>query len=131
MVLVDTNIWIDYFGGVKSPHTDWLDQAVGKVQLGLTDLNLCELLQGVRDDAQFVWLRREMRRFDVFDTGGEALAIAAAENYRFLRKQGYTVRKTIDSFIATYCLREGHALLHHDRDFDPFERLLGLQVIHP
>lgn len=56
---------------------------------------------------------------------------AAAGNCRTLRRQGHTVRKTIDCLIATFCLREQHALLHRDRDFDPFEKLLDLSVIHP
>jgi predicted nucleic acid-binding protein len=41
------------------------------------------------------------------------------------------VRKTIDCLIATFCIREQHALLHRDRDFDPFEAFLELSVIHP
>ena len=56
---------------------------------------------------------------------------AAARNYRILRAQGRTVRKTIDCLVATFCLREGHSLLHADRDFDGFEQLLGPSVVHP
>jgi len=41
------------------------------------------------------------------------------------------VRKTIDCWIATFCIRERHSLLHRDRDFDPFEALLGLVVVRP
>jgi predicted nucleic acid-binding protein len=41
------------------------------------------------------------------------------------------VRKMIDCFLATFCLRNRHMLLHRDRDFDPFETELGLQVVHP
>ncbi len=63
--------------------------------------------------------------------GGEALAVAAANNYRLLRSRGITIRKTIDCLIATFCIAEGHILLHDDRDFDLFEDHLGLQVIHP
>jgi predicted nucleic acid-binding protein len=67
----------------------------------------------------------------VYATGGTELALAASDNYRFLRKRGITIRKTIDCLIATFCIREGHALLHRDRDFDPFEEHLGLKVVHP
>ncbi len=67
----------------------------------------------------------------VLSSGGVEIAVAAAENYRILRTKGITVRKTIDCLIATFCIREGHELLHRDRDFDPFEMHLGLQVIHP
>lgn len=56
--------------------------------------------------------------------------MAAAQNYQALRAQGRPVWKTIDCLIATYCMLHGHALLHNDRDFDPFEEFLGLQVVH-
>jgi predicted nucleic acid-binding protein len=57
------------------------------------------------------------------------LALIAADNYRALREVGITVRKTIDCWIASFCLREGHTLLHNDRDFNGFEQHLGLRVV--
>jgi predicted nucleic acid-binding protein len=72
-----------------------------------------------------------MSRFEIFETGGEDLAVVSAQNYRLLRTHGHTVRKTIDCLIATFCLIQGHSLLHRDRDFDAYEKHLGLQVIHP
>lgn len=131
MTIVDTTIWIDYLGGRSNPHTEWLDRELNQQRLGLTDIILCEILQGIRDDATFTRVRRHLSHFEVFDTGGETLAVAAAKNYRSLRSRGHTVRKTIDCLIATFCLTEGHALLHRDRDFDPFEKYLGLRIIHP
>lgn len=131
MIIVDTTVWIDYFGGVSSPQTDWLERELDLQRLGLTDLNLCEILQGIRHDATFRRLRRELCQFEVFSTGGAELAVASAHNYRVLRSRGYTIRKTIDCIIATFCLSEGHTLLHCDRDFDPFEKDLGLRVLHP
>jgi predicted nucleic acid-binding protein len=131
MTIVDTTVWIDYLGGTVNPHTDWLDRELNLQRLGLTDLILCEILQEIRADTDFTRVRRDLSRFEVFDTGGEALAVASAQNYRFLRSHGHTVRKTIDCLIATFCVVEGHALLHHDHDFDPFEKHLGLRVIHP
>jgi predicted nucleic acid-binding protein len=131
MTIVDTTVWIDYLGGTVNQHTDWLDQELNQQRLGLTDLILCEVLQGIRGDSTFKRVRRDLSRFEVFDTGGEALAVASAQNYRFLRSHGHTVRKTIDCLIATFCLTEQHSLLHRDRDFDPFERYLGLHVLHP
>jgi hypothetical protein len=71
-----------------------------------------------------------MLNLEVFDTGGVVLAREAARNHRALRSRGHTVRKTIDGLIATFCLREQHSLLHRDRDFDAFEKLLELSVIH-
>ncbi len=131
MVIVDTTVWIDYLGGVANAETDWLDREAGRQRLGLIDLILCEVLQGIRDDFAFGRVLRELRRFEVFETGGAELAIAAARNFRGLRQRGYTVRKTIDCWIATFCIRERHSLLHRDRDFDPFESEMGLMVIRP
>jgi len=132
MVIVDTTVWIDYLRGVANPHTDWLNHQMRSRRIGLTDLILCEVLQGIRDPAAFREIRDELlRRFVLFETGGRDLAIAAAQNYRALREQGHTVRKTIDCLIATFCLQAGHQLLHRDRDFDALERVLGLNVVHP
>jgi predicted nucleic acid-binding protein len=131
MIIVDTTVWIDYFNGLRSPHTDWLDDQLTRQRLGLTDLILCEVLQGVRDDRQWQQLRRDLLKFEVFETGGVQLAIAAAQNYRTLRRQGLTIRATIDGLIATFCLLNGYELLHNDRDCDAFESALGLKVVHP
>jgi predicted nucleic acid-binding protein len=131
VIIVDTTVWVDYLRGTSNPETEWLDLEAGRKRLGLTDLILCEILQGVRNEQEFGRVRTELGRFALFDTGGEELAIAAASNFRIIRDKGKTVRKTIDCLIATFCLLNGHALLHRDRDYDSFERLLGLTVIHP
>jgi predicted nucleic acid-binding protein len=57
------------------------------------------------------------------------IAIQAARNSRALRKLGVTVRKTIDTVIATRCIESRYRLLHSDRDFDPFAQHLGLRVV--
>jgi predicted nucleic acid-binding protein len=131
VVIVDTTVWVDYLKGTQTTQTDWLEVEIERQRLGLTDLILCEVLQGVRNDRQFIQVRRELLKYEVFATGGIDLATTAAQNYRRLRAQGYTVRKTIDCLIATFCLMNDHTLLHNDRDFDPFERVLGLRVVHP
>ena len=131
MVIVDTTVWVDYLKGTTTPETEWLDREVGRQEIGLTDLILCEVLQGVRRDSEFAAFREQLLEFEVFAVGSVGIAVEAAENFRELRKRGFTVRKTVDCLIATFCIREGHALLHRDRDYDVFEKNLGLQVIHP
>ena len=131
MVLVDTTVWIDYLGGIANPQTVWLEHGLGRRHIGLADLTFCEILQGVRSDSQFLRFRRDLETLPILDTGGRALALATAENYRVLTKRGITVRTTIDCLIATFCILNGYGLLHRDRDFDPFEAHLGLLVIHP
>jgi predicted nucleic acid-binding protein len=131
MVIVDTTVWIDYLAGTANGQTSWLDRELDRQRLGMTDLILCAVLQGIRSDPAFDRARRDLEKFHIFETGGIDLALAAAQNYRLLRRRGATVRKTIDCLIATFCLQSGHQLLHRDRDFDPFEKHLGLRVVHP
>ena len=131
MIIVDTTVWVDYLRGTRTPHVDWLDDQLTSERLGLTDLILCEVLQGITTDSQFDAVQEQLLELEVFETGSVRVAVEAALNYRRLRVAGRTVRKTIDSLIATFCLLEGHALLHNDRDYDSFEDVLGLKVIHP
>jgi predicted nucleic acid-binding protein len=131
VTIVDTTVWVDYLRGVATPQTEWLDANLLRERLGLTDLILCEVLQGVKDGDNFQTVQRELLKYEVFSAGGIALAVDSAKNYRKLRAQGHTVRRTIDCLIATFCLRNGHSLLHNDRDYGPFEQVLGLAVIRP
>lgn len=131
MIIVDTTVWMDYLQGTSTPHADWLEAQLTRERLGLTDQILCEVLQGITTDSQFDAVQGELVEFEVFEMRTVELAVEAAQNYRRLRAAGRTVRKTIDSLIATFCMLEGHALLHNDRDHDSFEDVLGLKVVHP
>ncbi len=131
MTIVDTSVWVDYFAKRLTTETMWLASAMGRTEIGVTDMILCEILQGIRDDATLGRIRKSLSGFRLVESGGEAIAVASALNYRSLRAKGYTVRTTVDCMIATVCLEGGHSLLHRDRDFDAFERHLGLQVVHP
>ena len=130
MLVVDTTVWVDYFNGVENPQTNYLDSILNQTPILIGDLILTEVLQGFRHDPDFEKVRRMLGKFLQVDMVGPALAVQSARNYRFLRKKGITVRKTIDSLIATYCIENDHELLHNDSDFDGYEKYLGLRVIH-
>jgi predicted nucleic acid-binding protein len=131
MVIVDSSVWIDALNGKITPETTWLGMALGREQVGLTSLILCEVLQGIRFDRHFRETEERLRVFQIFASVTAKLAVSAAQNFRKLQRRGVTVRKTIDCIIATFCIEEGHQLLHNDRDFDAFETHLGLRVLHP
>lgn len=131
MVIVDTSVWIDFLNDSTTPETAWLDGQLTEQRLGILDVIVCEVLQGLSTEEEAAEVLRDLGRLEVFETGGLALATAAARNYRSLRRRGKTVRRTMDCLIATFCLEGGHALLHCDADFAPFEAHLGLKVIHP
>ena len=129
MVLVDSSVWIDQINQVASPQVRRLHELMPDEPLLIGDLILCEVLQGFRSEAQARLVERSLSRFERVTLCSPELAVRAADNYRFLRSRGITIRKTIDLIIGTFCIERGHALLHSDRDFAPMERLLGLQTV--
>ena len=130
MIVVDSSVWIAHLRGLDNTATRKLHAlvAVDDEQLLLGDLILLEVLQGARDTAHAARIERNLRYYPIAPMLNVALAVEAATNYRNLRAQGITVRRTIDVIIGTFCLSEGHLLLHDDRDFDPMARYLGLQI---
>ncbi len=119
------------FNGVENPQTDYLYQIADKTPILIGDIILAEVLQGFREDAYFEKARRAFDQFTQVAMLNHRLALQSARNYRILRHKGVTVRKTIDSFIATFCIENEHDLLHHDSNFDGYETHLGLKVVHP
>jgi len=131
MVIVDSSTLIDLMARRVNAQTAWLMQQRYAERFGITTLISCEALQGLRNDSQLFSAQQFLLQFEIFETGSRDLALASALNYRTLRTKGFTIRSTIDCMIATFCMREGHTLLHNDRDFDAFEAHLGLRVLHP
>jgi predicted nucleic acid-binding protein len=128
MILADSSVWIDYFNGQVTAETDALDDLLGRELILTGDLILTEVLQGFRRDADYHKARTLLETLELRTLGGRPIAIAAADNYRTLRRRGITPRKTIDMIIGAYCLVHGLELLHADRDFDVLEEELGLLV---
>ena len=128
MILVDSSVWIDYFNGAITPQTERLDDLLGHEPLAIGDLIVVEVLQGFDDDREFAQAQKFLAPLTLVEIGGIDIAIAAALNFRALRKRGITIRKTIDTVIATRCIESGYELLHSDRDFEPFAKYLGLRV---
>lgn len=129
MILVDSSVWIDYFNGTVTVQTEKLDQLLGREPVSIGDLILTEVLQGFVEERDFNAARKMLTSLTVVELGGQEIAIQAARNFRVLRKTGVTVRKTVDTVIATWCIKNGYDLLHNDRDFEPFVRHLGLRVV--
>lgn len=126
MILVDSSVWIDYFRGTASQECDQLDALLGSEPVAIGDLMLAEVLQGFARERDFERARELLRSLEPIDIGGHAVAEQSARNFRALRAKGVTVRKTIDTLIATHCIMAGLPLLFSDRDFGPFVEHLGL-----
>jgi hypothetical protein len=127
MVLVDTSVWIDYFNGQTTAQTELLDALLSSTIVVVGDLIVAEVLQGFSSDKDYKVAKNLLTELELVSLCNLARAIKAAEHYRVLRKQGITIRKTIDCLIATFCIETHLPLLYADRDFDPFAKLLGLK----
>lgn len=126
MILVDSSVWIDYFSGIANIQTDKLDQLLGKEPVAVGDLILTEVLQGFRHDKDYRIAKNLFSDVEVFDMLGRDIAIKSADNFRALRKQGVTIRKTADVIIATFCIERDLPLLFSDKDFKPFVNHMSL-----
>jgi predicted nucleic acid-binding protein len=129
LIAVDSSVWIAHFRDTLSEPVRLLRSLFGQEELLVGDIVLMQVLRGARDEPHATRLSRELHEFEIVPMLGSALAVRVASNYRALRAVGYTVRKTPDLIIATYCIEHGHTLLHDDRDFEPIHVHLGLQVM--
>jgi hypothetical protein len=127
MILVDSSVWIDYFRGIQSSQTDRLHALLGNEPIATGDLVLTEVLQGFGSAQDFNQGKKLLTSLPIVELVGADIAIQAANNFRKLRLLGITVRKTIDTLIATSCIEKELALLYSDKDFDPFVEYLGLK----
>ncbi|HED37364.1 MAG TPA: PIN domain nuclease [Ignavibacteria bacterium] len=128
MIFLDSTVLIDYFNGENNWQVEVLDSILGKELVVIGDYVLTEVLQGFRGDKEYQKAKTILVLFPCFDIGGKEMAIQSANNYRYLRKKGITVRKTIDAMIATFCIENKLTLLHNDKDFNPYSKYLKLKV---
>ena len=96
MILIDSSVWVDYFNGIPTLQTDWLDSSLGNTPIIIGDLILTEVLQGFQNDNDFKIAKDLLLGIPYMAMGGQSLSLQSAINYRQLRKKGITVRKTID-----------------------------------
>jgi predicted nucleic acid-binding protein len=128
VIVVDSSVWIDFFNGVSTPDVERLDGLLGVTPLAIGDLILVEVLQGFRSEQDVATARQLFRSLALLPMLGGSNPWKAAENYRQLRRQGITVRKTIDGIIATACIEANLPLLFSDQDFQPYVEHLGLEA---
>jgi predicted nucleic acid-binding protein len=125
--MVDLSVWIDYFNGRECPEVVYLDTILGIKPVVIGDNILTEVLQGFKGDKEYKKAKQLLTALPLFQLSNKVLAVKSADNYRALRKKGITVRKTIDTIIATYCIEQNIQLLFTDKDFLPFVELMGLK----
>ena len=132
MIVVDTTVWIDLMESRETAFDLHLKELIEREEpLALTDIIYCEVLQGIADDGKFRRTREILLTYPIFKIRGLRTFEHAAQIYRDCRKQGLTIRKTVDCVIAATCLEAGAQLYHNDRDFEAIARVKRLKIYHP
>ena len=130
MIIVDSNAWVDFFNGVRSPHAERLDAALrDEEDLSVIPIILTEVLQGFRTDTGFQRARRALVSMPTIHPTVDC-HVRAARLFRTLRRRGVTVRGAVDCVIAQTCLDIGAELLSPDADFAHIARHTTLRLWH-
>ena len=129
-MIVDTSVWIDFFNGYPSEQARTLAQAIDdNLTIGIPGLVLTEILLGLKNDVEAKRIAHLLEAFTAVLEPNRADHIAAAALYRTCRARGVTIRSTIDCVIAQLCMRDGHALLAKDRDFERSAEQVELKLV--
>lgn len=130
MILVDSSVWIDFFAGNNNAAVTQLQALLSdsSATVGAADLVVFEVLRGFRSSTKLEEARMYLTTLPQVELGGLDNALIAADHYRALRAQGYTVRSPIDILLASYCITQGHLLLHRDADFEVLKTFRGLRT---
>ena len=129
MIVVDSSVWIAHFANVLHPEVRLLRDLEEVESILVGDVVLLEVLKGAPAGGGAQLIDARLSKFQQASMLGTETARKAAANYRLLRAKGITIRNSVDLIIGTFCVEHGHQLLHRDRDFDHFERHLGLRVL--
>ncbi len=116
-VLVDTSVWADFFNGHDSAEARTLARLIADEDEVLTcGVVVAEVFQGLRADASRSALEVYFREMPYLATRDPDTWLEAAALFRGLRRQGVTIRSTIDCVVARLAEEHDVLLLAKDRD---------------
>ena len=117
--LVDTSVWIDYINGIQAEHVAFLDHLLSNpLAIGLNSQIYMEILQGTKNKKTFekftdYFSSQKFYYFQHEKTSYETAALI----YFNCRRQGITIRSSLDCLIAQCAIENKLTLLHNDNDF--------------
>lgn len=126
MVLVDTSVWIDFLNGVSNKAVERLkDFLSAYLPVGITSLIYQEILQGADSEQRFAQFKDYFGSQRFYHPRDPIKSYAeAAQIYFHCRRQGVTIRSTVDCLIAQIAIEHGLLLLHNDQDFVQMARVI-------
>ena len=130
MILVDTSVLIDFFKGNSNRAVRDLKEILKRqIPFGISSVIYQEVLQGAKNKKEFDLLNEYLSTQYFFNPLNQVTSYAnAAAIYYKCRKNGITVRSTIDCLIAQTALEHKLIILHNDRDFTVMAPVIGLRL---
>ena len=125
MILVDTSVWIEVFRARRPLDLE--------ATVDLDDVVTClpivqEILQGFREENAYRRARDAMLSFPIVESPlGSDVFLDAVGLYRTARRDGSTVRSSVDCLIAACAIRHDLEVLHRDRDFAVLSQISALR----
>jgi len=129
VIVVDTSVWVDFLRGRRTRQARRCAELIeGGEPVALTDVIFTEVLQGLPSEDEARLVENHLRAFPILRLEGLDDFALAAGLYRAARRQGVTIRRTLDCLIAAPCVRTGAPLLHADADFDRLASCSSLRI---
>lgn len=118
MLLVDTSVWIDFFGDKGSLSAQWLDAKLSSNErICINAVVEMEILQGIRHEKTYLKIKSFLSDFQYYPGFNQPYFEMATSIYRQCRKRGITIRKSLDCLISANCILDNLTVVHKDRDF--------------
>jgi len=119
MYLVDTSVWLDFFQNQPTQAVELFEEILAEnLPFGITGVIYQEVLQGADSPRDFSKLQDYLATQKFYHPLDPILSYEQAANLYFnCRRQGITIRGTIDCLIAQIAIEHNLRILHSDRDF--------------
>jgi hypothetical protein len=131
MLLLDSSVWIDIHRARRTDATRYVDARDEHEELATTGTIFQEVLQGVRNKAQYGYVRELLWSTLILEPRELATYELAAQLYLKARARGLTIRKPNDCLIAALALEHEALLVHNDRDFLALAQVEPALLVYP
>jgi predicted nucleic acid-binding protein len=131
MLLLDSSVWIDIHKARSTPATLYVESREEHEEIATAGVIFQEVLQGIRDDAEYEYMRQVLWSTLILDPRELSTYEVAAQLHRRARAAGFTIRKPNDCLIAALALEHAALLVHNDRDFVHLAQVEPALMIYP
>jgi predicted nucleic acid-binding protein len=129
MIIVDSDIWINFFKNIENKETKELSYLLrNKIEIGTNSIIVTEILQGKSDDKEYQRIKYILNTFKIYWVDHQDI-LDAGDIFRACRKGNETMTsktlQTTDCIIAANCIKNNIELFSGDKHFDIIAEITG------